>query len=229
MEWSAELTPLMFDPREVPVLGSDPHLPAVHEAGLEPQALRARFAAPPVWTPELREEEAISEPPPCPASVLVPLVMRDRLTVLLTQRTAHLPTHAGQIAFPGGKQDPSDLTAVHAALREAQEEVGFEPDRLEVLGTLPLYRTGTGFVVTPVVALVPPDLCVQPNPHEVSAVFEVPLAFLMNPAHHRRHALEWQGRVRTWYSMPYNDAGRERWIWGATAGMLRNLYRFLSA
>jgi 8-oxo-dGTP pyrophosphatase MutT (NUDIX family) len=229
MERSADLKPLMFDPREVPVLAIDQHLPAVHEAGLEPQALRARFAAPPVWTPELREEAPMTDQTPCPASVLVPLVMRDRLTVLLTQRTAHLPTHAGQIAFPGGKQDPDDPSPVHAALREAHEEVGLHPHNIEVLGTLPVYRTGTAFVVTPVIALVPPDVFVQPNPHEVSDVFEVPLAFLMNPAHHRRHELEWQGRLRTWYSMPYNDAGRERWIWGATAGMLRNLYRFLSA
>lgn len=219
----------MFDPREVPVLSIDRHLPAVSEAGLEPQALRARFAAPPPWNPELREEAPMTDQPMCPASVLVPLVMRDRLTVLLTQRTAHLPTHAGQIAFPGGKQDPEDLSPVHAALREAQEEVGLLPHRLEVLGALPTYRTGTAFVVTPVVALVPPDSCIQPNPHEVSDVFEVPLAYLMNPQHHRRHALEWQGRLRTWYSMPYNDAGQERWIWGATAGMIRNLYRFLSA
>ena len=229
MERRAVLNPPIFDPREAPVLAVDRHLPAVHTAGLEPHALRARFAAPPRWAPELREEAPMTDRAACPASVLVPLVMRDQLTVLLTQRTAHLPTHAGQIAFPGGKQDPQDLDPVHAALREAHEEVGLLQRHVEVLGTLPVYRTGTAFEVTPVVALVSPEAAWRPNPNEVSDVFEVPLAFLMNPAHHQRHGLEWQGRWRTWYAMPYDDAGRERWIWGATAGMLRNLYRFLSA
>lgn len=219
----------MFDPRAVPVLGADDHLPPVSWQMLAPEALRARFASPPVWTPELREEAPMTDQVPCPASVLVPLVMRKELTLLLTQRCAHLPTHAGQIAFPGGKQDAEDSSPVHAALREAHEEVGLDTQRVDVLGCLPVYRTGTAFVVTPVVALVPPDMHWQPNPHEVDEVFEVPLSFLMNPAHHRRHALEWQGRLRTWYSMPYDDGHRERWIWGATAGMLRNLYRFLSA
>lgn len=219
----------MFDPRRVPVKPSGAVLPAVHALGLEPQALRLRFAAPPLWSPELREEVPMTDATPCPASVLVPLVMRERLTVLLTQRAANLPTHAGQIAFPGGKQDKNDSSAVHAALREAQEEVGLDSQHIEVLGTLPVYRTGTAFVVTPVVALIAPDKPWQPNPNEVDDVFEVPLDYLMNPAHHQQHELEWQGRLRTWYSMPYNDGQRERWIWGATAGMLRNFYRFLSA
>ena len=118
---------------------------------------------------------------------------------------------------------------MHAALREAQEEVGLDTRHIEVLGTLPVYRTGTAFVVTPVVALVSPHSPWQPNPHEVADVFEVPLDYLMNPAHHRRHELEWEGRLRSWYSIPYDDGGQERWIWGATAGMLRNFYRFLSA
>lgn len=219
----------LFDPRAVPVMDTGSDLPPVQGSALQPHALRARFAAPPDWSPELREESPMTDQPPRPASVLVPLVMRQELTVLLTQRSAHLPTHAGQIAFPGGKQDANDPTPVHAALREAHEEVGLDARRVDVLGCLPIYRTGTAFVVTPVVALVSPERTWQPNPNEVTEVFEVPLRYLMNPAHHRRHQMEWQGRLRTWYSMPYDDGGRERWIWGATAGMLRNLYRFLSA
>jgi 8-oxo-dGTP pyrophosphatase MutT (NUDIX family) len=114
-------------------------------------------------------------------------------------------------------------------LREAQEEVGLDPKHVEVLGTLNEYVTGTAFIVTPVVALIDPAHVIVANPHEVDEVFEVPLEFLMNPAHHRRHAFESQGVRREWFSMPYQDQGQERFIWGATAGMLRNLYRFLSA
>jgi 8-oxo-dGTP pyrophosphatase MutT (NUDIX family) len=114
-------------------------------------------------------------------------------------------------------------------LREAHEEVGLDPGHVEVLGNLSEYITGTAFIVTPVVALIQPDHVIKPNPDEVAEVFEVPLSFLMNPAHHRRHAFEAQGVRREWFSMPYQDLQHERFIWGATAGMLRNLYRFLSA
>ena len=114
-------------------------------------------------------------------------------------------------------------------MREAQEEVGLDPAHVEVLGTLSEYVTGSAFIVTPVVGLVDPAHTITPNPHEVDQVFEVPLAYLMNPAHHRRHAFEAEGLRREWFSMPYLDEGVERYIWGATAGMLRNFYRFLSA
>ena len=160
---------------------------------------------------------------------MLPLVMRDELTLLLTQRTAHLSTHSGQIALPGGKIDPTDADATAAALRETFEEIGIEPERIEVLGTLPVYVTGTSFIVTPVVGLVEPGFELVPNPDEVDDVFEVPLSFLMNPLHHRRHAFDFEGVVREWYSMPYQDGDQERFIWGATAGMLRNFYRLLSA
>ena len=133
------------------------------------------------------------------------------------------------MAFPGGKVDDSDPSIADTALREAHEEVGLEPDHVEVLGTLSEYITGTAFIVTPVVALVDPTHAISPNPDEVDQVFEVPLAYLMNPAHHRRHAFEAEGVRREWFSMPYQDQGHERFIWGATAGMLRNFYRFLSA
>nr|WP_234687724.1 CoA pyrophosphatase [Comamonas aquatica] len=218
-----------FDPRQVPVIGTDSHLPAVPAAGQTPQALRARFAHPPRWQPEVRKEARFAPRTPAHAAVLVPLVLREELTVLLTQRTEQLSTHSGQVAFPGGRQDPEDADATATALREAQEEVGLDPGQVEVLGSLPVYETGTAFMVTPVVALVQPDAALHPNPYEVADVFEVPLRFLLDPAHHQRHRLHWQGLEREWFSMPYLDGGRERYIWGATAGMLRNFYRFMVA
>ncbi len=164
-----------------------------------------------------------------PAAVLIAIVLRAQPTVLLTQRTPYLSTHSGQIAFPGGKVDESDHDATAAALREAEEEVGLPTSHVEVLGQLPIYTTGSSFLITPVVALVRPGFELRPNAFEVAEVFEVPLAFLMNPANHRHHNVHWQGAERHWLSMPYLDAGVERFVWGATAGMLRNFYRFLSA
>lgn len=223
--------PPAFDPRQVPVLaGAAPAgLQAAPATRLTADGLRAHFASPPRWTPELVRERRFTDRLPAPAAVLIPLVMRDRLGLLLTQRTAHLSTHSGQIAFPGGKVDADDRDATAAALREAQEEIGLAPSHVEVLGHLPEYVTGTQFHITPVVALVEPGFALTPNPDEVDDVFEVPLDFLMDPANHRRHGFEWNGELREWYSMPYQDGGRERFIWGATAGMLRNLYRFLTA
>lgn len=220
-----------FDPRTVPVVADPgaPALPLPPSERLTADGLRALFARPPVWTPELVRERRFADRAPAAAAVLIPLVVRDRLSLVLTQRTEHLSTHSGQIALPGGKVDAADADATAAALREAQEEIGLPPSAVEVLGTLPEYVTGTAFHVTPVVALVPPDLPLAPNPDEVADVFEVPLDFLMDPRHHRRHALTWEGTVREWYSMPWHDGARERFIWGATAGMLRNLYRLLSA
>jgi 8-oxo-dGTP pyrophosphatase MutT (NUDIX family) len=194
-----------------------------------PEALRQRFLASPVWHPEVVTEKKFMDREPMHAAVLIPIVMRTEPTVLLTQRTAHLSTHAGQIAFPGGKLDDIDADAAAAAQREAYEEVGLEPRWIEVLGQLPLYTTGSAFMVTPVVALIQPGFTLQPNAHEVSDVFEVPLAFLMNPANHRHHQVHWQGVQRHWLSIPYQDGVHERFIWGATAGMLRNFYRFLVA
>ena len=218
-----------FDPRTVPLVGVDGHLPAVPAAAQTPDALRRRFATPPLRTPEIVREKKFVQRPPAEAAVLVPIVQRERPTVLLTERTAHLSTHKGQVAFPGGRSDPEDLDAAATALRETHEEVGLEAGSVEVLGQLPIYVTGSSFIVTPVVALVRPDFVLAPNPDEVADVFEVPLDFLLNPAHHERHALEWQGLRREWFAMPYQDGARERYIWGATAGMLRNFYRFMSA
>lgn len=218
-----------FDPRTVPVIGIDAHLPPVPAAALEPQALRQRFLMPPAWQPELRGEPRFTDRQPANASVLVPVVWREQPMVLLTERATHLSTHSGQIAFPGGRQDDTDADATETALREAQEEVGLARGDVEVIGQLPAYVTGTMFTVTPVVALVDPGHRLALNPHEVADAFEVPLAFLMNPAHHHRHAFEWPGGARQWFSMPWMEGSRERFIWGATAGMLRNLYRFLAA
>ena len=225
------LTPLSklpnFDPRTVPVLEQDHRLPAVTQAQLESTALRQRFSNPPDWSPEILGEPRFTQRQMVQASVLIAIIEREQPTVLLTQRTSHLSNHSGQIAFPGGKVDDTDADAVMAALREAQEEVGLSAEFIHVLGTLPIYTTGSAFLVTPVVALVQPDHRVTANPHEVADIFEVPLDFLMDPANHRRHAIEWAGSRREWLSMPYMDATAERFIWGATAGMLRNFYRYL--
>ncbi|OIP14301.1 MAG: CoA pyrophosphatase [Comamonadaceae bacterium CG_4_9_14_3_um_filter_60_33] len=223
------MTALIPDPRTVPVTQVDSHLPAVLPAALRPNALRARFAAPPVWQAEFLREKMFMARAPMPAAVLLPIVQRPEPTVLLTLRTLHLSTHSGQVAFPGGKVEESDADAVAAALREAHEEIGLAPQFVEVLGQLPVYVTGSAFHVTPVVALIAPEMVLRPNPFEVADVFEVPLAYLMNPAHHRHHLATWQGVQREWLSMPYQDAIAERFIWGATAGMLRNFYRFLRA
>ena len=212
----------------MPALLGEGLVPA-HPERLTAAGLRRLFADPPIWTPELVREPQFGERAPLRAAVLLPLVMRERLTLLLTQRSVHLPSHADQIALPGGKLDSSDANAVAAALRETHEEIGIEPERIEVLGTLPEYVTGTAFVITPVVGLLAPGFELRPNPGEVDDVFEVPLDFLMDPANHRRHAWDWEGVVREWYSMPYDDAGQERFIWGATAGMLRNFYHLLTA
>ncbi|CAN5527791.1 CoA pyrophosphatase [soil metagenome] len=236
----AKSTPLslpLFDPRSIPVMGIDSHLAGVGLDRLTPQALRNRFRHPPMWTPEHSVEKKFSDRPPALAAVLLPLVMRDELMLLLTERSTNLSNHSGQIAFPGGRTDATDRDAVDTALREAQEEIALPRHHVEVLGTLPTYVTGSAFIITPVVGLVKPGFQLQPNPGEVADVFEVPLGFLMNPAHHQRHETEFDGVVRQWLSMPYTEpvdvaAGsesRERYIWGATAGMLRNFYRFLSA
>ncbi len=161
-----------------------------------------------------------------PAAVLVPIVPRQEgATLLLTQRTQHLPSHAGQVAFPGGKIDATDAGPVEAALRETEEETGVEPRFVTPLGFLDLYITRTGYRVVPVVALLEPGFALRPEPGEVEAIFEVPLSFLMDPKNHARHSRVWQGLKRHYYAMPFGD----RYIWGATAGMIRNLYDRLYA
>jgi 8-oxo-dGTP pyrophosphatase MutT (NUDIX family) len=225
---------LAFDPESLPVLGADAHLPAIPPARIDPAALRQRFVAPPSWQPEIKVERRFIEREATHASVLVPLVLREQMTVLLTQRTDHLNDHPGQISFPGGRAETIDADATATALREAHEEIGLEAFEVEVLGSLPTYTTSTGFIVTPVIALVQPGAALRPDPIEVAEVFEVPLAWLMNPANHQRHAVEAGGATREFFSIPWQGidaSGRPRryFIWGATAAMLRNLYRFLAA
>ena len=228
---------LSFDPQKLPVLGVDDHLPAVASDELSASALRQRFATPPVWRPEIAAEPRFTERAASHASVLVALVPAaagGALTVLLTQRTDHLTDHPGQVSFPGGRRESTDADAAATALREAHEEIGLASAFVDVIGAMPTYTTGTGFIVTPVVALVQPGFVLKADPFEVAEVFEVPLAFLMNPAHHRWHAVDVAGAQRRFLSMPFDsidEAGdaRRYFIWGATAAMLRNLYRFLSA
>jgi 8-oxo-dGTP pyrophosphatase MutT (NUDIX family) len=161
---------------------------------------------------------------PKPAAVLVPLVTRRAgLMLLLTQRTEHMSSHAGQVAFPGGRIDAGDAGPVEAALREAEEETGLARQFVEPIGFLDTYLTSTAYRVVPVVALVREGFTIAPQAGEVAAVFEVPLAFLMDPAHHERHSREWQGKQRFYYAMPWQG----RYIWGATAGMIRNLYHLM--
>lgn len=161
---------------------------------------------------------------PTPAAVLVPLINRpEGLTLMLTQRTAHLHDHAGQISFPGGRVDEGDASRTHTALREAREETGLAPHLVQLIGQLPEWDIQTGFRVTPVVGWIEPPLSLAPDPFEVAEVFEVPLNFLLNPDNHRRHSDVINGRQRHYYSMPFE--GRN--IWGATAGMIHMLYCIL--
>lgn len=155
-----------------------------------------------------------------PAAVLIPVVAHEQPTVLLTQRTAHLADHAGQVAFPGGKIDKTDNTPLAAALREAQEEIGLAAGFIEPIGYLDLYMTTLGYRIVPVVARVRPGFALTLNADEVDDAFEVPLAFLMESSNHQRHSREWKGMTRHFYAMPFG----ERHIWGATAGIVRNLY-----
>lgn len=158
------------------------------------------------------------------AAVLVPIIKRpEEWTVLLTQRAADLPSHAGQVAFPGGRVDPGDLTAVDTALREAHEEVGLELRFVEPLGAIEPYETGTGFRIAPIVGFVTPGFEQKMDTREVADIFEVPFAFLMDPANHEKRETEFRGQMRSYYAMPYE----ERFIWGATAGMIRALYERL--
>lgn len=186
---------------------------------LDLQHLKACLLAQPPAT-EFVEEDGADRQELTPAAVLFPIVLRpERPTVLLTQRTAHLRDHAGQVSFPGGRVEAEDLSAVHTALRETEEEIGLARDRIEVLGFLPEYRTGTGFRVIPVVALVEPPFDLRPDPFEVAEVFEVPLDFLLDPVNHKQHEMHYRGALRRYYAMPYGDY----FIWGATAGMIRSL------
>jgi 8-oxo-dGTP pyrophosphatase MutT (NUDIX family) len=185
----------------------------------------------PVATPPIGSDFSLSGVVPIPeswkpAAVLVPLINRaPGITVLLTQRTADMPSHAGQVAFPGGRRQASDVDAAATALRETEEEVGIPARFVDVIGAVDLYRTGTGYEITPIVGIVTPGFTVRADPREVADVFEVPLEHFLDEVNHKIDSRQWQGRERRYYAMPYG----ERYIWGATAGMLKNLHFILTA
>lgn len=197
-------------------------LTAPSDAIFDPRSGRA--LGPSDWdlNPEFAGDLAVMAPPR-PAAVLVPIVLRETLSVMLTQRAHDMPSHPGQISFPGGKVEECDTTPVDCALREAHEEIGLPGKFVETLGYLDSYRTGTGFQINPVVALVRPGFTVRLDSREVVEAFEVPLAFLMDEANHKKDTRTWRGRERHFYAMPYQD----RYIWGATAGMLKNMQQRL--
>ncbi|MDY7579832.1 CoA pyrophosphatase [Herbaspirillum sp. RTI4] len=220
---------LSFDPLLVPVESIAGEAPLMAER-LSSAWLRERFANPPEWFPEGSDEQRARQAgrTPSPAAVLIPIVLRsDGPTLLFTQRTADLRNHGGQVSFPGGRVEADDRSVIDTALRETEEEIGLPRSQIEVIGSLPEYFTGTGYRVTPVAALVQPPLSLTPNPGEVAEIFEVPFAFLMNGMNHERRTivLESEFGSRTFYTMPY----QRFFIWGATAGMLRNLFHFLRA
>ena len=174
---------------------------------------------------DLNDHDMRPEPPLIPAAVLVPLVERsDGFSVILTERAAELSNHAGQISFPGGRIEAEDVTPRDAALREAEEEIGLTADFVDVIGRLDIYEVRTGFEVFPIVGLVQTGFDLRLDPNEVADVFEVPLSFVLDPRNHQRQSRTFYGRLRHFYVLPFED----RYIWGATAGMLINLYEVLT-
>lgn len=197
--------------------------------GVSADSLRARFREQRDWQREmLGDQQFDGRIPEGPrqyrrASVLVPIVAGAELSVLLTRRTSHLKSHAGQVSFPGGRAEESDVDAVDTALRETAEEIGLARERVEVIGYLPTYYTVTNYEVTPVVALVHPPFQLSTDSNEVAEAFQVPLDFILDPANHQKRSRPWEGRARHFYAMPYDG----HFIWGATAAMLRNFYHFM--
>lgn len=220
---------LSFDPEAAPI-ESIAGETAIAGQCLTADWLRTRFFNPPNWVPEIVGEQRLGHVSDrfTPASVLLPLISGENgLSLLLTQRTAHLTDHAGQISFPGGRAEETDDSAIETALREAEEEIGLRRRHVEVIGTLPEYFTGTGYRITPVVSIIQPPFELQADSSEVAEIFEVPLSFLMDGSNHQRRIVDSPGESgrRIFYAMPFD----RYFIWGATAGILRNLFHFLRA
>ena len=219
-----------FDPLIQPIVGTTHAFSAVPGDLLTPAWLRQVLSTRIERKLSIPDESAKRYPgregTPVEAAVLVPMVMRpEGVTVLLTQRTAHLNDHAGQISFPGGRIESTDASPIAAAIRETEEETGLRHEHIEVLGALPRYLTSSGFAINPITALVKPGFELNPDTFEVAEVFEVPLSFLTNPEHYRLHrATLADGTTRQYYSAPWN----QYFIWGATAAMLLGMCQVLS-
>ena len=227
--------PAGFDAQSVPVESVCINQQKVSVRLLDPHQLKERILSPPAWQTEITDEnrhviaaDIIAKRQAAGkvtrAAVLIPLLLQPNgLSVLLTQRTTHLRDHGGQISFPGGRMDPEDAGPNETALRESEEEIGLERERVEIIGQLPEYLTVSGYSVTPIIGLVKPQAEYVLDEFEVADIFEVPLSFLMDPANHQVRVWQSEQGSRRFYSMPYEG----RFIWGATAGMLRNLYHLL--
>ena len=227
--------PAGFDAQAVPIESLCIGQQKVSDRLLDPHQLKERLLSPPAWQIEITDEnrhvmaaDIIAKRQAAGkvtrAAVLIPLLLQPNgLSVLLTQRTTHLRDHGGQISFPGGRMDPEDAGPNETALRESEEEIGLERERVEIIGQLPEYLTVSGYCVTPIIGLVKPQAEYILDEFEVADIFEVPLSFLMDPANHQVRVWQSEQGSRRFYSMPYEG----RFIWGATAGMLRNLYHLL--
>ena len=227
--------PAGFDAQAVPIESVCIGQQKVLDRLLDPYQLKERLLSPPAWQIEITDEnrhvmaaDIIAKRQAAGkvtrAAVLIPLLLQPNgLSVLLTQRTTHLRDHGGQISFPGGRMDPEDAGPNETALRESEEEIGLERERVEIIGQLPEYLTVSGYSVTPIIGLVKPQAEYVLDEFEVADIFEVPLSFLMDPANHQVRVWQSEQGSRRFYSMPYVG----RFIWGATAGMLRNLYHLL--
>lgn len=227
--------PAGFDAQAVPIESLCIGQQKVSDRLLDPHQLKERLLSPPAWQIEITDEnrhvmaaDIIAKRQAAGkvtrAAVLIPLLLQPNgLSVLLTQRTTHLRDHGGQISFPGGRMDPEDAGPNETALRESEEEIGLERERVEIIGQLPEYLTVSGYSVTPIIGLVKPQAEYVLDEFEVADIFEVPLSFLMDPANHQIRVWQSEQGSRRFYSMPYEG----RFIWGATAGMLRNLYHLL--
>lgn len=221
------MTAFSFDPLQLPI-DSIANEPALPQAYLDELWIRQRFLNNVAWHPEMQGDLGFNVKPWKAAAVLILIVMRESgPTILFTKRTANLREHAGQVSFPGGRVDPTDQHLVDTALRETEEETGIHRSDVDVIGQMPQYETRTGYTITPIVGIIKKPFIANINRTEVDEIFEVPLSFLMNGAHHQRRI--WVSPTDTVRKMVYTIPYERFFIWGATAGMLRNLFHFFRA